>query len=173
MLSYQHFSSFSFLLPFFHFPIFWWVKLQLIIVAPIFECLLLWRNSCLKNILIWRNTGLWLGFMYGLKVCVSIHIKKIHWFLICFIGNNKPICFKNVTKGFLRISHWRPVFNCQQLLKVYHDEILFAVNRKKQRIKTVWIFCYCQAQFQSSQVQSNLNWDLHYNHCKATPQTRK
>ena len=28
---------------------------------------------------------------------------------------------------------------------------------------------YCQAQFQSSQVQSNLNWDLHYNHCNATP----
>ena len=27
---------------------------------------------------------------------------------------------------------------------------------------------YCQAQFQSIQVQSNLNWDLHYNHCKAT-----
>ena len=27
---------------------------------------------------------------------------------------------------------------------------------------------FCQAQFQSSQVQSNLNWDLHYNHCKAT-----
>ena len=27
---------------------------------------------------------------------------------------------------------------------------------------------YCQAQFQSSQVQSNLTWDLHYNPCKAT-----